>query len=530
MKQKLLSALSALLSVCLLLFCPETLAENRDVFAAQGGAAFFRESGKIGLQAEDGTVLHPAEFDGGAYFDETQQARIYTEDGIGRIDRTGKVVIKPFPCDAIRAIPTRSEKKDDPAYLLLVSWYTGDGQEMMRLMTVEGNWLGDVQFDLIMNEFTNGKMFIRSFGEYNQVDAQGNLTAEEWWPQLTVNSLTGASAMESTGDYLHFDIQGYPWAWEIQTAEGEANTSLIRGEHTVIVPESWTSLEYVSEEYAAYREDGLWGVTGLDGKTVLKPQSGTAPWLINSEEDIWAVTDPETDSWKWIHSDGAIVAEMHEGEDLRPFARTAYSPENRYIVSSETSPVTRILDSTGKTVAELDNSIYPVEGENPSLALYSRLDGNNEGVWGFLSRDGEILCEYPESLREYSEDDTEPVNGWFRVTDEKHSMLGYVNTKGTRLLSGDWTEIWNFTGNGRARVKFGDFYGFIGTDGEYTTSPNWEYALDYFQADGRWIAPVFRTSGNGKITWQGFIDENNELVSEHYVTAPQADYLAGNAF
>ena len=35
---------------------------------------------------------------------------------------------------------------------------------------------------------------------------------------------------------------------------------------------------------------------------------------------------------------------------------------------------------------------------------------------------------------------------------------------------------------------------------------------------------------NGKITWQGFIDENNQLISEHYVSAPHAEYLAGNAF
>jgi hypothetical protein len=146
--------------------------------------------------------------------------------------------------------------------------------------------------------------------------------------------------------------------------------------------------------------------------------------------------------------------------------------------------VTRILDSTGKTVAEIDSSCYLVEGEDPSLALYCRLDGNNEGVWGFLSRDGEILCEYPESLREYSTDDTEPVNGWFRVTDENSGKNGYVNTQGNKLLSDEWTEIRNFTGNGLARVKVGDFYGFIGTDGKYTTSPDWEYALDYFQADG----------------------------------------------
>ena len=173
-------------------------------------------------------------------------------------------------------------------------------------------------------------------------------------------------------------------------------------------------------------------------------------------------------------------------------------------------------------------------GTDPSLVLYSKPapEGAENGgnVWGFISRDGEILCEYPEYLVEYNWEETEPVNGWLRVKDEKHSMLGYVNAPGRRLLSGEWTEIRNFTGNGRARVKVGDYYGFIDTDGKYTTSPNWEYALDYFQADGRWIAPVFRTAGNGTITWQGFIDENNELVSEHYVTPVQSEYLMESAF
>ena len=534
MKHKLLSLLSALLSLCLLLFCPESLAENRETFAAQGSTVFFRQNGKIGLQAGDGTMLHPAEFDGAAFFDETQQACIYTEEGVGRIDRTGRIVIAPFPCDSIRAIPTDCTGEGEPEWLLLVSWYMTDGGEMMRLMTVDGQWLGEAQFDQIMDGFRNGKMFIGLFGEYNRIDFSGSLAAEEWWPQLTVNSLTGACAMESPGTYLYFDPDGELWAKETQTEEGETETVLIRGEQTVTVPESWSSMEWIGGGYAAYLENGAWGAAGPDGKTVLKPVYGSAPWLMNAEEDIWAVTYAEGGGWKWIHSDGTVIMEMKEGEGLRPFALTAYSPENRYIAGSESDPVTRILDSTGKTAAEIDSGCYLVEGTDPSLVLYSKPapEGAENGgnVWGFISRDGEILCEYPEYLVEYNWEETEPVNGWLRVKDEKHSMLGYVNAKGRRLLSGEWTEIRNFTGNGRARVKVGDYYGFIDTDGKYTTSPNWEYALDYFQADGRWIAPVFRTAGNGTITWQGFIDENNELVSEHYVTPVQSEYLMESAF
>lgn len=534
MKHKLLSLLSALLSLCLLLFCPESLAENRETFAAQGSTVFFRQNGKIGLQAGDGTVLHPAEFDGAGYFDETQQASFCTEDGIGRIDRTGKVVVKPFPCDSIRAIPTHCTGEGEPEWLLLVTWYTTDAQEMMRLMTVDGEWLGDVQFDLMMDEFRNGKMFIRFFGEYNQVDVKGNMTAEEWWPQLTVNSITGACAMTGTGNCLYFDTNGDLWAKESRTAEGETETSLIRGDQAVTVPESWTSLEWLSDGYVAYRENDAWGTAGFDGKTVLKPAYSAAPWLINSEEDIWAVTDPESGSWKWIHSDGKTVLEMKDGDDLRPFARTALPQENRYIVSSESNPVTRILDSSGNTAAEIDGGCYLVEGKDPSLSLYCRIAPeeaeNAENVWGFISRDGKVLCEYPESLREYSAEDTEPVNGWFRVRDESSGQCGYVSADGQRLLSDEWSEIWNFTANGRARVKIGDYYGFINTAGEYVSAPNWEYALDYFQADSQWFAPVFRTAGNGEITWEGFLDENNELVSEHYVTPVQSEYLMESAF
>ena len=79
-----------ILTVFLLLIltiCDTALAEERQVYAAQGDVAFFKENDKIGLQSTDGTVLHAAEFDGTGYFDATGQANIYVDDKIGRIDR-----------------------------------------------------------------------------------------------------------------------------------------------------------------------------------------------------------------------------------------------------------------------------------------------------------------------------------------------------------------------------------------------------------------------------------------------------------
>lgn len=113
-----------ILTVFLLLIltsCDTALAEERQVYAAQGDVAFFKENDKIGLQSTDGTVLHAAEFDGTGYFDATGQANIYVDDKIGRIDRTGKIIVEPFACDEIEAIPTNCASEAVPPYVLLVS-------------------------------------------------------------------------------------------------------------------------------------------------------------------------------------------------------------------------------------------------------------------------------------------------------------------------------------------------------------------------------------------------------------------------
>lgn len=176
-----------ILTVFLLLIltiCDTALAEERQVYAAQGDVAFFKENDKIGLQSTDGTVLHAAEFDGTGYFDATGQANIYVDDKIGRIDRTGKIIVEPFACDEIEAIPTNCTSEAVPPYVLLVSWYGADGEKVMQLMNTEGEWLSDTKFDLMLYEFENGKLFIRYEDQYNQIDTNGQLTSEVWWEYI----------------------------------------------------------------------------------------------------------------------------------------------------------------------------------------------------------------------------------------------------------------------------------------------------------------------------------------------------------
>ena len=222
-----------ILTVFLLLIltiCDTALAEERQVYAAQGDVAFFKENGKIGLQATDGNVLHAAEFDGVGYFDATQQANIYVDDKVGRIDRSGKIIVKPFACDEIEAIPTNCTSEAVPPYVLLVSWYSADDKKVMQLMNTEGEWLSNTKFDLMLYEFENGKLFIRYEDQYNQIDTNGQLTSEVWWEYIFFAPLDEIRVDESFDrGRLFFDKHVDLWQHIVYQPNGKKEIYLVQG-------------------------------------------------------------------------------------------------------------------------------------------------------------------------------------------------------------------------------------------------------------------------------------------------------------
>ena len=55
----------------------------------------------------------------------------------------------------------------------------------------------------------------------------------------------------------------------------------------------------------------------------------SAPLVGSLEEDIWRVTDPGTNKWKWVHSDGETVLSLEPGETL------FYEADNRYTLNDD---------------------------------------------------------------------------------------------------------------------------------------------------------------------------------------------------
>ena len=50
-------------------------------------------------------------------------------------------------------------------------------------------------------------------------------------------------------------------------------------------------------------------------------------------------------------------------------------------------------------------------------------------------------------------------------------------------------------------------------NGSYVIEPQWEYADDFVDAGGQWVAAVYKYS-ESEVIWKGFINEANELIGE----------------
>lgn len=508
--------LNMLMMLLLLVFVlsGSSLAEDRQTYAAQGDAAFFKENGKIGLQATDGTILHAAEFDGAGYFDATQQANVYVDGKIGRIDRTGQIVVKPFECDEIEAIPTNSTAEDVPPYVLLVSWYGTDDEKVMQLMNIEGEWLSDTKFDLMLHEFENGKLFIRYKDQYNQIDTNGQLTSEMWWEYIFFAPLDEIRVNESFDrGCLFFDKHVDLWQHIVKQSDGRREIYLIQGEQRYLAPETWTEFKWRSDQFVAYCENDLWGIADYECNVIMPAQWRSAPFVGSLEEDIWRVTIPGTNRWQWVHSDGEIVLTEKPDETLR------YESETRYTLSNDES--TKLIDNTGKLIAEFDSKYFIKWFEE---GQYFRYNNIVDDIWGFMSLDGDILSKFPDTLFEYRDGYTELTNGWFRVIDEERyegplddpvGQCGFVNPTGDIVLSSEWDAAYDFTANMLARVEVDGRYGYVDTTGAYVIEPQWQYADDFMDAGDQWVAAVYLKS-RSKVLWKGYINENNELVGENW--------------
>lgn len=230
-----------------------------------------------------------------------------------------------------------------------------------------------------------------------------------WWEYIFFAPLDEIRVDESFDrGRLFFDKHVDLWQHIVYQPNGKKEIYLVQGEQHHLVPETWTEFEWLSDQLVAYCENDLWGIADYECNVIMPAQWPSAPLVGSLEEDIWRVTDPGTNKWKWVHSDGETVLSLEPGETL------FYEAENRYTLNDDES--TKLIDNTGKLIAEIDSN-YSITWFEENQ--YFRFVNYGDGTWGYLSMDGETLSTFPETIYPYHDGYNELTNGWIRVIDEE---------------------------------------------------------------------------------------------------------------
>jgi len=479
---------AVLLMALLLVIGSVTYAAERYVWADQGGVAFFEENGKVGLQDAEGKVLCEAIFDDADYFDDNGQANVYIDGKIGRIDRTGTIVVSPFPCGILA-----------PSGEGVLQYKLGDGYSKGGFIALDGREISGAVWDGTYG-FQNGYAFVRRDGKWNRIDMQGNITSQEWWDDVvTRRSYTNCNVVQSANEKVYFDAEGNTFAYF--KGDGEAywlETVWINGK--IIDSEGWTDVTIQQNGYYTYEKDGRWGVIDADGETVLAPQDG---FVSNGKTPlgIWSIEKDR--KYGWIDSEGKTILDMkYTGID--PVA------ENRWLLTGKDEEDSIIADETGGVIASFtsEDSSYSIKS---GYINYHKNRTSEHFTWGYMDSNGVVLSEM--NAREFWLAESGTFSEGYQVVrrfaDERN---GFVDVYGNAVFSDEWTAHGNFS-HGLLCVVTDDTITFVNTKGEFVHETRWlnTYATDYFFTGGQWIARVGVRNPDGTVKY-GYINDQGEPI------------------
>ncbi len=483
------------LCTMLLLIGMHAYAEERYVWAEQGGVAFFEENGKVGLQTTDGKILHEAKFFDGGYFDQSGQANIY--DGIniiGRIDKQGKIVIRPFHCTHLFL--------DESQEVLVFSLYGKTG-----FMTLDGRIITEAIWDF-WSGFENGYAFVMKEGKWNRIDLEGNFTSEEWWDDVNTRTEKYFTTAISETEKRYFYRDGSPFA-QFSSEDGETyhlDTVWINGEQ--VNCEGWSDVSILEDGFYSFKKDGHWSVIDAQTRIVLEPGYG---YIQNDDTpdglwEVWSANKP----WMcgWMDSAGNMVLEMQ-------YASIDQLTEHRWLLEGRDGAESAIANETGQIIAILPgrDSLYHAANE---YVEYHRGRGTKEFRWGFIDAEGNVLSEM-DGNKFWLNGDTIFAEGFVIVKRYSDDREGFVDVYGNAVFSEKWTAKGDSQGakfsHGLLSVVANDKTGFVNIKGEFAHEPRWANAtaLDYSWTGEQWIAMVGVENAKGRIKY-GYINDQGEPI------------------
>lgn len=501
-------------------------AEERHVWAAQGDVAFFTENGKIGLQTVAGKVLHEAVFDKASCFDESGQANVYFGNTIGRINRTGNMVVEPLNCDSMWLLGTGTDQV--LAFTVNGSNFP-DGKNRYGFLSLDGKIISEAKWNDI-RAFHNGFAYVKTNDKCSKIDMQGNILNDGGWEEFPDFDSTYGFYTISATEMTIFDPQGEKIAtFDVSPDENSSGIYTLGGKiylnGQVYTREDWSHFKWLSEGRYAFQQNKKWGVVDQDMNEIWPARwdyifNNHTParywnysWEEHTPKGIWLVCDGSY--YGWMDETGKIVVEpvyaniAPVGDNLWLAGTNDLSgnPQGDHLILNEKGEVVRTIpESVGTAVSY---------GEG-----YIRYYQNESGDWGYMNSKGKLLSRFGGEVNLYNSSTVSDGRILIRRMGSEGDELGFADVYGNIISSPDWKEISDFS-HGYAVVDTAEGLRYIDHKGKIVGGEEWDFISNYFFTGSMWIARVGKMNEANEMEY-GYINDQGAPICEINFTEDEA--------
>lgn len=432
------------------------------IWASQGEVCYFEKDGLIGLMHNNGEVLIEPRFTevNPFYFN----IAVVEENGLlGAITNKGEILIEPVhQWEGLYFVSTAINKTMYHETLIYQK------ERKYGFVTLDGV-IHEAVWDYI-SPFVGGTAIVKRNNQYNLIDIQGRILCQEWYSKISFDY------DQSTSSFL------------AQDAQGKYGALGLTGE--ILVSFEWNSIRKADDCY----------IVGKDGKK----------GILNSNGELRAALIWDDISSLYVKSGDPLIAQKDgkcgfidmDGNQVIPFLWDKVYAFSQGVAKVEINNLSGFINKDGKYVIPLQKIITDDYFDSDETIRFT--DINNIDQWGFMDRNGNVLCEV--SYQYYY---GKPIKQEGLSVVINSGKVSYMNIHGEMLFPFQWEHADVFS-NGLAFVGNGEAYAIINNRGEYLTDYIWAMPGCFEKYDDMVLSKVSTQTNIGLL--EGYINENGQPI------------------